>query len=349
MKLSDFSYNLPEELIASAPASPRDHSRLLVVDRRSGRLEHRRFFNIVDYLRTGDVLVINDSKVIPARLLGKKTSGGAVEIFLSKPLAVTPAKKAAPSEIWECLIKGKHMRPGTRVDFSKTFFAVVGEKTGDTWAVSFNKSGAQFRRALARYGQTPLPPYIKPSAKASAARYQTVYADASHAGSVAAPTAGLHFTPRLLAALRKKGVVIQKVTLHVGLGTFLPVRVEDVTKHRMHGEWVEVSAAVKKTINAARKRGGRIIAVGTTSVRSLEAAFADSPDKAFKGSVEIFIYPSYRFRAVDGMITNFHLPESTLLMLVSAFATRSIIRRAYAAAIKERYRFYSFGDAMLII
>lgn len=348
MKLSDFSYRLPEELIAAIPASPRDHSRLLVVDRRNGRLEHRRFFNIIDYLQKGDVLVVNDSKVIPARLLGKKASGGAVEIFLSKPVPAAKGRRL-PSETWECLIKGKHMLPGTRIDFSKTFFAVVGDKAGDTWSVTFNRRGTAFRAALLRYGQTPLPPYIKADPKKAASRYQTVYADAAHAGSVAAPTAGLHFTPRLLAALKNKGIILQKITLHVGLGTFLPVRVDDIRKHRMHGEWVEVSAAAKRTINAARAKGRRVIAVGTTSVRSLEAAFAASPDQAFKGSVDIFIYPPYRFKAVDGLITNFHLPESTLLMLVSAFASPAIIKKAYAAAIKERYRFYSFGDAMLLI
>lgn len=345
MKLSDFNYELPADLIAQSPAAKRDQSRLLVLNRQSSRLEHRRFFNVVEYLEKGDVLVINDSKVIPARLIGKKVSGGKVEIFLSKPVHGQKSK----TEIWECLIKGKHIRPETEVIFSKTFKATILSKDGDVWMASFNKQGLAFQRALSKYGLTPLPPYIKPGGAEDKKRYQTVYAENTHAGSVAAPTAGLHFTPQILKQLKKKGVVIKKITLHVGLGTFLPVRVSNIKKHRMHGEWVEVSADVKKAINAAHAHNHKVVAVGTTSVRSLEAAFIDSSDKSFKASVEIFIYPSFKFKVVDALITNFHLPESTLLMLVSAFASRKKILNAYEAAIKEKYRFYSYGDAMLIL
>lgn len=360
MLVSDFDYKLPEELIAQSPVSPRDQSRLLVLHRGSNRLEHRRFFNIIDYLNKGDVLIINDSKVIPARLLGKKISGGAVEIFLSKPF-ITESRKLEGSkknpthkETWECLIKGKHIRPITEIIFSNNFRALVEEKIGEVWKVSFNMSGKKFRDALEKYGQTPLPPYIKARSKSTTKQYQTVYADKTKSGSVAAPTAGLHFTPQLIQKLKQKGVIIKTVTLHVGLGTFLPIRVTDPKKHRMHSEWVTVGKEVKKEIQAARTRNNNVFAVGTTTARSLEAAFrenkkADFFKKDFEDWVDIFIYPSYKFKAIDGLITNFHLPESTLLMLVSAFAGRKEILQAYAEAVKEQYRFFSFGDAMLIM
>ena len=344
MKLSDFNYQLPENLIAQAPASPRDQSRLLILHRTSGRLEHRRFFNIVDYLDKGDVLIINDSKVIPARLIGNKLTGGKVEIFLSHLVSLEKEE-----EIWECLIKGKHIKVNSEIIFSKKFKAVVQEKINDVWLVKFNCSGQKFQKFLEEYGQVPLPPYIKTLKNTYKKQYQTVYADTKHKGSVAAPTAGLHFTPRLIKELEKKGVIIKKVTLHVGLGTFLPVRVDTIKKHQMHSEWVEVKKEVFKEITSARKRGNKVIAVGTTTVRSLEAAFRIPPTKDFQGWVNIFIYPPYQFKTIDGLITNFHLPESTLLMLVSALAGRQKILKAYKEAVKEKYRFFSFGDAMLIV
>lgn len=344
MKLSDFNYQLPENLIAQAPVSPRDCSRLLILHHASGRLEHRRFFNIVDYVTKGDVLVINDSKVIPARLLGNKNTGGKVEIFLSHVVSSTKG-----GEIWECLIKGKRIKNGTEVIFSSTFKAVVQEKINDVWLVTFNCSGVTFQKALEKYGKVPLPPYIKNVKNKYKQQYQTVYADTKHQGSVAAPTAGLHFTPRLLKKLKKKGVIVKKITLHVGLGTFLPVRVTDIKKHQMHSEWVEVKKEVLKEISDARKRGNKVIAVGTTTVRSLEAAWKVSTSKDFSGFVNIFIFPPYTFKTIDGLITNFHLPESTLLLLVSALAGRQKILKAYKKAVKEKYRFFSFGDAMLIV
>lgn len=360
MKLSDFDYELPADLIASAPAVPRDHSRLLVLDRRHGALTHRRFFNIIDYLKKGDVLVLNNSKVIPARLIGRKTSGGAAELFLSRRAqpALSDYKKwrlQRGAEIWECLLKGKRLQAGAEIMFNKNFSARLLEKRDDIWLALFNKKGEQFKTALRRYGQTPLPPYIPARGKDDRKDYQTVYAAESKAGSVAAPTAGLHFTPSLLAALRKKGVIIKYLTLHVGLGTFLPVRVEDPRKHRMHAEWVEVAAATRDAILQAKKKKHRVIAVGTTSARSLEAAFSDctffseTSRRSFRGWVDIFIYPPYKFKALDGLVTNFHLPKSTLLMLVSALAGRERIMRAYAEAVHQGYRFYSYGDAMLIM
>lgn len=369
MMVSDFDYDLPSELIAQSPVSPRDHARLVVVDRKNNRLVHRRFFDIIEYFKKGDVLILNDSTVIPARLLGKKTSGGKVEIFLSKPFLDssqdekkerTGKKKArlekgkAKNETWECLIKGKHIRPGSEVIFSPHFKAIVEEKIKEVWRVSFNMNGKKFRDALEKYGQTPLPPYIKTQSKSTRKQYQTVYADKTKNGSVAAPTAGLHFTPGLLRKLKQKGVIIKTVTLHVGLGTFLPIRVTDPKKHRMHSEWVTVDKEVKKEIQNARKRNNKVFAVGTTTARSLEAAFrenkkADFFKKDFVDSVDIFLYPPYTFKAIDGLITNFHLPKSTLLMLVSAFAGRKEILRVYKEAVKEKYRFFSFGDAMLIM
>lgn len=344
MKLSDFDYHLPPELIARTPMTPRDHSRLLVVNRDTNRLEHRRFFDIVDYLSAGDVLVINDSKVIPARLLGNKATGGKVELLLAR--RITKARERY--ETWECLLKGKHLKPEEMITIGRTMQATLQEKVKEVWLVRFNLGGTAFYNAVEKYGQTPLPPYIKGITKNYKKEYQTVYANQKHHGSVAAPTAGLHFTPALLKRLRAKGVIIKTITLHVGLGTFLPVRVSDPRHHEMHNEWVEVSAAVKRTINTAHKKKKKVIAVGTTSVRALEASYRQSSTKVFKDWVNIFIYPSFTFRVIDGMITNFHVPQSTLLMLVSAFAGRQKILKAYQTAVKERYRFFSFGDAMFL-
>lgn len=347
MQLADFNYNLPPELIAQTPQQPRDHSRLLVLSKHNDQLEHRQFFNLVDYLQAGDVLVLNNSKVIPARLLGKKMdTGGKVEIFLSKKDGLDQE-----GEVWECLARGSKIEVGLIIEFSHGLVADIIAKRGEVWLVEFNQTGQHFMHTIEMIGQTPLPPYIKkevgPEDKVS---YQTVYAQEDKRGSVAAPTAGLHFTPELLAQLASRGVNIVYLTLHVGLGTFLPVKTPNITEHQMHAEWVEVDLAAIKTIQQAKDQGHRVIAVGTTSCRSLEAVWQKQVlDRDFAGWVNIFIYPPYQFLVVDGLITNFHLPESTLLMLVSALAGPDKIKQAYQEAIKVKYRFYSYGDAMLII
>ncbi len=340
MKRSDFFYKLPEDRIAQSPARPRDHSRLLQLNRKSGRLTHRRFFDLPTLLQPGDVLVLNDTKVFPARLIGYKASGGKLEVFLLR---------AAQPGVWECLIGGKVRRRGQEILFRRSQrervslrATVVKQLDGGRWEVRFNRSGRSFAIALQRLGSVPTPPYIR--RRSNLTEYQTVYATKS--GSVAAPTAGLHFTKGLFAALRRRGVQIERVTLHVGYGTFAPVKVTDVRKHRLHPEWIEVDPATHQRLLQAHKEGRRIIAVGTTSVRTLESL----PRRSLgaKKWVRTFILPGYRFHFVDGMITNFHLPESTLLMLVSAFAGRTRVLRAYQEAVRRKYRFYSFGDAMLI-
>lgn len=343
MKLSDFNYYLPEKLIAQVPLTPRDHSRLLVVRRKPYSLEHRHFFNIVDYFSQGDVLILNDSKVIPARLLGRKISGGRVEVFL-----IHKIKVFSKTETWECLIKGKRLKAGDLIIVAPSFQGVIKEKINDVWLVNFNCGGKKFQKALHRFGKTPLPPYIKSSGKTYQQKYQTVYANAHKAGSVAAPTAGLHFTPRLLKKLRQRGVIIKTITLHIGLGTFLPIRVDTIKKHQMHSEWVEVPTETMKAISYAHQHGSKVIAVGTTVTRALEAAYQKNKYRDFSGWVNIFIYPPYRFRVIDGLITNFHLPQSSLLLLVSALVGRKKLLALYEVAIKEQYRFFSFGDAMLI-
>ena len=340
MKTSDFFYELPEELIAQIPAEPRDSSRLMVYHRKDGRVEDRIFRDIIEYLRPGDALVINETRVLPVRLIGRKRGGSAeVECLLLKRL---------DGNRWEALIRpAKRLREGMYVDFSEDLCCSIEEKRDEGIAIlNFEYEGV-FENLLEEYGAAPLPPYIhqeNPDKK----RYQTVYARIN--GSAAAPTAGFHFTKELMDRIREKGVEIIPVLLHVGLGTFRPVKVEDVTKHKMHSEYYEVSEESAGRINRIRENGGRIIAVGTTSVRTLESA-ADDKGKIHSGSgeTEIFIYPGYRFKVTDGLITNFHLPESTLVMLVSAFSTRENILRAYQAAIDEKYRFFSFGDAMFII
>ena len=344
MKLSDFHYELPERLIAQEPVSSRDESRLLILHRASGRIEHRRFFNIIDYVSKGDVLVINDSKVIPARIIGKKKTGGKVEVFLSRILSSTKN-----SQTWECLLNGRYLKNGLEIIFGNHFTATLEERIGDVWVITFNCTGVTFQRRLEKYGQVPLPPYIKKISKKYKEQYQTVYADSKHTGSVAAPTAGLHFTPRLIKELKNKGVIIKTITLHVGLGTFLPVREACIKKHQMHSEWVEVRQEVLQEIKAARKRGKRVIAVGTTTVRALEAAWQATPSKDFRGLVNIFIFPPYTFKSIDGLITNFHLPQSTLLMLVAALVGRKTLLQAYIEAVDKEYRFFSFGDAMLVL
>lgn len=344
MKLSDYNYQLPEALIAQEPTSPRDNSRLLVLHRATDQIEHRRFFNIIDYFKPGDVLVLNDSRVIPARLYGKKITGGVVEVFLSRMI-----ETSSQAEQWLCMLSGKYLRPECEVWFSKNFKAVLKKRVGDFWEVEFNCSGKKLQRALEKYGETPLPPYIKKLKKKHKDQYQTVYSDSDHSGSVAAPTAGLHFTQKLIKQLKKKGVIIQTITLHIGLGTFAPIRVENIKEHQLHSEWIEVKKEVRELIELARSQGNKVYAVGTTTARALEASWSYSMDSDFQGWVNIFIYPPYRFNAIDCLITNFHLPQSSLLMLVSAFVGREKILKAYEEAIKEKYRFFSFGDAMLIL
>ena len=340
MKTQDFYYDLPEELIAQDPLEDRSSSRLMVLDKKTGKLEHHVFKEIIQYLNKGDCLVINDTKVIPARLIGEKEGTGAkIELLLLK---------RKQDDVWETLVKpGKKAKPGTRISFGGGL--LIGEiidvvEEGNR-LVKFYYKGI-FEEVLDELGQMPLPPYITHQLE-DKNRYQTVYA--KHAGSAAAPTAGLHFTPELLQEIEDKGVKIARVTLHVGLGTFRPVKVEDVTKHHMHSEFYMISAKTAEIINETKKNGGRIISVGTTSTRTLESV-ADERGyvREASGFTDIFIYPGYQFKCIDCLITNFHLPESTLLMLVSALAGKEHIMSAYEEAVKEKYRFFSFGDAMFI-
>lgn len=340
MKTSDFYYDLPKELIAQDPLSDRASSRLMVIDKETGEIAHKSFRDITDYLRPGDCLVINDTRVIPARLLGvRENTGGRVEILLLK---------RKTGDVWESLVKpGKKCRVGSRVVFGDgDLTAEIIEVLPDgNRLVRFEYEGI-FEEVLDRLGQMPLPPYITHELK-DKNRYQTVYA--RYEGSAAAPTAGLHFTQELLDQIKEMGVHIARVTLHVGLGTFRPVKVDNVLDHHMHSEYYQVTREAADIINGARRSGGRIISVGTTSTRTLESvALDDGTILAGSGNTDIFIYPGYRFKAIDCLITNFHLPESTLLMLVSALAGKDLILKAYEEAVKERYRFFSFGDAMFI-
>ena len=338
MKLSDFMYDLPEERIAQTPVEPRDHSRLMVIHRDTGDIEHRHFYDIVDYLNPGDCLVINETKVIPARLYGERPTGGAVEVLLLKQLG--PKR-------WETLVRpGRKLKPGAEVIFGDGRLKGRMLESTDVGGriVEFDCEGS-FEAALDALGEMPLPPYIHEKLQ-DRDRYQTVYA--KQEGSAAAPTAGLHFTPQLMQRIRDKGVDIVPVLLHVGLGTFRPVKVENIEEHEMHSEYFEVTPGAAERVNAARQRGGRIIAVGTTSVRTLESAAEDGRLVARRGDTNIFIKPGYRFQLVDALVTNFHLPGSTLIMLVSALWDRERILEAYRIAVKEEYRFFSFGDAMLI-
>ncbi len=339
MKTSDYWYDLPEELIAQTPLQQRDSSRLLVLDKDSGEISHRHFYDILEYLNPGDCLVMNDSRVLPARLLGHRPTGGAVEVLLLRDLG---------DKKWECLCKpGRKMQVGHQVIFGDgelTATVVEVQETGNR-VIEFHYEGI-FLEVLERLGKMPLPPYIK-AELADQERYQTVYS--RKVGSAAAPTAGLHWTPELLEKAREKGVKTAFVTLHVGLGTFRPVQVENVLEHHMHAELCMISADTAEILNKTKSEGGRIICVGTTSCRTLESLVNE--DGSFEEKsiwTDIFIYPGYEFKAMQGLITNFHLPESTLVMLVSAFASREKILRAYGEAVKERYRFFSFGDAMLI-
>ncbi|MCD7868911.1 MAG: tRNA preQ1(34) S-adenosylmethionine ribosyltransferase-isomerase QueA [Clostridiales bacterium] len=340
MKTSDFYYDLPKELIAQDPLEDRSASRLLHLSRQDGHMEHRHFTDILEYLNPGDCLVINDTKVIPARLYGhREKTGGAVEILLLRRRG---------KDVWECLVKpGKKARPGARILFGGGILTgeILEMAQEGNRLIQFQYEGI-FEEVLDQLGEMPLPPYITHKLK-DKNRYQTVYA--KNDGSAAAPTAGLHFTEELLEQVREKGVKIAHVTLHVGLGTFRPVKVEDVESHHMHSEFYVVEEEEVKLINDTKKAGGRVICVGTTSCRTLEsAAGEDGILQSGSGWTDIFIYPGYRFKMMDGLITNFHLPESTLLMLVSAFAGKERVMKAYEEAVREQYRFFSFGDAMLI-
>lgn len=341
MKTSDFYFDLPQELIAQDPLEDRSSSRLLVLDRESGKTQHRVFRDIIEYLNPGDCLVVNNTKVIPARLYGSKIGTDAkIEVLLLK---------RRENNVWETLVKpGKKCRVGARISFGEGLLIgeVIDVVDEGNRLIRFEYEGI-FEEILDKLGQMPLPPYIHHQLK-DKNRYQTVYA--KHDGSAAAPTAGLHFTPELLEEIKKKGVHIAHVTLHVGLGTFRPVKVEDVTDHHMHSEFYIVEPEQAELINRVKKEGGKIVAVGTTSCRTLESATDESGIlKAGSGWTEIFIYPGYQFKMIDRLITNFHLPESTLMMLVSALAGKDKIMAAYEEAVKERYRFFSFGDAMFIM
>ena len=340
MKTSDFYYDLPEELIAQDPLEDRSSSRLMTVDKETGKIGHHVFSEIIDYLNEGDCLVINDTKVIPARLIGAKEETGAkIEVLLLKRGA---------DDVWETLVKpGRKAKPGTRISFGDGLLVgeVVDIVDEGNRLIHFEYEGI-FEEILDQLGQMPLPPYITHQLQ-DKDRYNTVYA--VHSGSAAAPTAGLHFTPELLEKLRAKGVTLAFLTLHVGLGTFRPVSAEDIEDHEMHSEYYVVTEETANIINKARRDGKRIIAVGTTSVRTLESATGDDGVlKAGHGWTNIFIYPGYTYKMVDALITNFHLPQSTLLMLISALAGREHCLAAYKEAVKEKYRFFSFGDAMFI-
>lgn len=354
MKLSLFDYNLPKNLIAQCPASSRDHSRLLVLDKKTKKISHRKFYEIEKYLNKGDVLVFNDSKVIPARLYGyREITGGKVEIFLLRQIG---------SNIWECLAGGGRARDGLKLKFSPTLKGeLVKKSNSQNWTIKFNKSGPSLKKEIYKIGHTPIPPYIKPQTSNISSRqassfkqsYQTIYA--KREGSVAAPTAGFHFTNNLLNRLKRQGVQLEFLTLHVGLGTFAPVKAENIEDHQMHPEFAALDKATCARLNQAKLEGRRIIAVGTTSVRVLESAIVkteNNPSSLMPNPsslINTFIYPGYKFKFVDAMITNFHLPKSTLLMLVSAFAGRQLTLKIYKEAIRKKYRFYSFGDAMFVI
>ena len=340
LKTSDFWYDLPEELIAQTPLEQRDTSRLLVLDKDTGEVKHQHFYDVIDYLQPGDCLVMNDSRVLPARLLGHRPTGGAVEVLLLRDLG---------DKKWECLCKpGRKMQVGHEVIFGDgelTATVVEVQETGNR-VVEFHYEGI-FLEVLERLGKMPLPPYIKAELQ-DQERYQTVYS--REIGSAAAPTAGLHFTNELLEKIRNKGVKTAFVTLHVGLGTFRPVKAEDISEHHMHSELCMISAETAAVLNQTKAEGGRIICVGTTSCRTLESLVnEDGSFEAKSKWTEIFIYPGYQFKAMQGLITNFHLPESTLVMLVSAFAGRENVLSAYEEAVRQRYRFFSFGDAMLFL
>lgn len=335
MKVSEFDYELPSELIAQEPVEPRDASRLMVLHRKTQRIEHRIFREIIEYLEPGDLLVLNVSKVIPARLYARKKTGASIEILLIERLE---------EGIWKCLVRpGQKVKKGTELVIDEDLSAVcLGRGEDGTRILKFQP---QDDRLIFEKGRTPLPPYIKNEVPLE--RYQTVYA--KEEGSVAAPTAGLHFTPELIEKLKKKGVQFAEVVLHVGIGTFRPVKVEEVEKHKMHEEFYQVPKETVRKLRETRERGNRIVAVGTTTVRTLETIARLPEQEEYVGKTDLFIYPPFEFKLVDALVTNFHLPRSTLLMLVAAFAGKDFVMEAYREAVKRRYRFFSFGDAMLIL
>lgn len=340
MKTEDFNYDLPEELIAQTPLAKRDDSKLMVLNRKTGEIKHEIFHNIINYLNKGDVLVLNDTKVMPARIIGeKKDTGAIIELLLLKNIG---------NNRWEVLVKpAKRIKVGTTISFGNGALEATCTKIGEEGIreVDFSYNGI-FYEILDKLGSMPLPPYIKEKLQ-DKDRYQTVYA--KNIGSAAAPTAGLHFTKELLQEISNKGVKICYITLHVGLGTFRPVNVEDVTTHKMHSEFYQMTKEVADELNRAKQENRRIVSVGTTSTRTLETIMTkEGTFKETSGWTDIFIYPGYKFKAIDAQITNFHLPKSTLIMLVSAFASKEIILNAYKEAVKNKYRFFSFGDAMLI-
>ena len=355
ISMSDYDYELPPELIAQSAAEPRDASRLLVLNRAEGTITHRESFrDIRDYLRPGDSLVVNESKVIPARVYGRKiATGGGVELLLLRP-APQPFQPADQGmslpTVWESLVRpGRGMKAGVQLGFGSAddelTAQVIGESPAGGRYIAFDRPPLDF---LERHGKLPLPPYIHQT-PTDPTRYQTVYANPQAAGSAAAPTAGLHFTPQLIEELKAAGVAFERVQLHVGLDTFQPVKEENALEHQMHSEWCRLDEATAHRLNETRARGGRIVAVGTTAVRTLETAFEPTGQlTAFAGETRLFLYPGKPLRAIDALVTNFHLPRSTLLLLVSAFAGREFMLRAYQEAIRERYRFFSFGDAMFI-
>lgn len=349
MHLQEFDYDLPPELVAQYPAEKRDHSRLMILHRSGRRIEHRLFFEITDYLHEGDVLVLNDARVMPARLLGKKETGGRAEVFLLRHLANGNEHES----VWHCLVScSKKPRAGTRILIQGSLTAEIVEEMDDGYAVRFTCED-RVQDQLRQAGRMPLPPYIKRDHSRrddclDRERYQTVYARSE--GAVAAPTAGLHFTEALLATIREKGVTVLFLTLDVGWGTFQPVRVERIEEHRMHRERYDIPAGVSEALNRARQQKKRVVCVGTTTVRSLESAVtADGIVGRGEGQTDLFIYPGYCFKTVDALVTNFHLPRSTLVMLVAAFAGKDFIFEAYREAVKKGYRFYSYGDAMMIL
>ena len=338
MKKSDFYYDLPKELIAQTPVEPRNSSRLLVLNKETGGTEHKHFYDLIDYLKKGDCLVLNNTRVLPARIFGTRTDTGSVVEFV--------LLKQIENNRWECLAgPGKKAKQGKEFKFSDELSAVVAEVKDDGNRIMEFVFNGNFFEILDRVGQMPLPPYITEKLK-DKERYQTVYSD--ELGSAAAPTAGLHFTKEMLKEIADKGVNVVYVTLHVGLGTFRPVKEEEITEHKMHSEWYHISKETADIVNKTKENGGRVICVGTTSCRTVESATVDGKLQAESRNTDIFIYPGYKFKCMDALVTNFHLPESTLIMLVSAFAGYETTMETYKSAVREKYRFFSFGDAMFI-
>jgi len=347
MQLREFDYYLPRDFIAQKPVHPRDYSRLMVINRISGKISHHYFYEIGKFLQKGDVLVLNDSKVIPARMLGKREGGGKAEVLLLRPNAKNLKEYVWRNDWW--LIGKPGLARGQIIKFPHGLEAQILKTNGYERLIKFNCQGEKLKKLIYKIGQAPVPPYIKTkiSTQELKKQYQTIYA--KHLGSVAAPTAGFHFTPRLIKKLKNQGIQFKYITLHVGLGTFQPVKIEKIEGHKMLAEWAEIDKKTAADLNKAKKEKRRIIAVGTTSTRALESmANARGIVQPGQKFVDLFIYPGYKFKVIDALITNFHLPKSTLLMLVSALAGRKLIRKAYQEAIKAKYRFFSFGDAMFI-